>query len=302
MFLKLLSEWFSKQSIDKNILIRSRGKNTSDSIINQTDVVRLKTEKTGVKNTGYSKYKNILSDVSPDEIKKWEENIYKFFNGTFSLDYIQKLYYTNLPGYNIYIQHIGVDPDFQELGIELILKFRDKENAGELFRVIEKGLGDTLNADHRYFYLEPNHRNKGLSIDINKNTENGYKDLGVSSIHLYAGDIVGGYAWALQGYNFLSILDRDEIRHLLETNIKENYSIYNIETYQIDNLIDLLYGLENSWEFALWNPLNEEYGNHLGKKLMLGTRWKAIKYLNDLDLGYQIGMSYYEYKKSNSSV
>ena len=64
--------------------------------------------------------------------------------------------------------------------------------------------------------------------------------------------------------------------------------------YGINDPTNAISKLTNSWDFAFWNPFNEKIGEHIGKKLMLQTSWKARKTLNPNNVGFKIGMKYWE--------
>ena len=75
---------------------------------------------------------------------------------------------------------------------------------------------------------------------------------------------------------------------------------------RIEDLLSETRDFYHPWEFAAWNPFNEELGEHFGKRYLLDKggrfevpQWKGIKYLSDEDQpSYEMSKIYWETKKA----
>jgi len=185
--------------------------------------------------------------------------------------------------------------------------FDDRPVAGFMERSFSKHVDDgKLKVYHSRFMVYETFRNQGIASDISENVEKHYEKLGVHSISLTANATVGGYAWAIQGYDF--ILDRD--RREIKTKFKETIiSLHKHGRFKesLDSLLEELDSFEHPWEFASWNPSGFERKEYegfsaFGKGVMLGTSWQAEKILDKKSPGYKIGKAYFAAKRNEKNI
>ena len=271
----------------------------------------------------------------------------------------------NWSSYDINNVHIS---NSHSLNVEASIRNASGAKIGSLHRKFRKTT-DPSNTNvidssvyHSSFFLGPRYQNQGIGTDILQNSEHAYKILGIPSISLLANDDVGGYAWALQGFDF-ALQDADPESDIalgpnlkqfcssisrawrtrdfndVEDFIRENFVLNEMvspfrdesspETEQqalqqyspssqkskilewiksqhlspeeLDIMDDKIPKLTHSWDFALFNPSNAPYGDHLGKKLMIGSSWSGIKDLNEESLSYKVGEAYRK-AKDNAKI
>lgn len=94
---------------------------------------------------------------------------------------------------------LGVKPITN--GISVVIKIRkgNKEVAEASRELTIDGAGYLI-ANHETLYVDAAHQNKGIADRFNAHAIAEYQKIGVDRIGLNAGDTVGGYAWARQGF------------------------------------------------------------------------------------------------------
>ena len=119
-------------------------------------------------------------------------------------------------------------------------------------------------------------------------------------------------AYTESEYNdFATDKDRERIKWEFQSNIKRRHTegtlvsggIENqLESQTLAKLLGELDSFEHSWEFASWNPeiLDAEHGEHLGKDMLMGSRWDAVKILDKKYPGYQRGKIYFALKRKHN--
>ena len=228
------------------------------------------------------------------------------------------------------------------LDVEVHIKDLNGERIGKMYRVfsrtdnldLEDGseIGE-LNVSHYHFYINSEHRGKGIASDIMENAEKEYEKLGVNEINLTANAHVGGYAWARQGYDFRNDKEKEKIQNLFKKSVTALHEIGMISG-DLKPLLETVDSFNHSWEFASWNPSGyksklgdspdddesffdewispydgsseiqdaieqgEIEGWTLGKVLLIGTSWEASKSLDKKSAGYQIGKAYFAAKRN----
>lgn len=86
-------------------------------------------------------------------------------------------------------------------GISVTVKIRKgHEEAALSTRELAFDGAGRLVAHHETLYVEPKHQGKGIADRFNAHAVAEYQRIGVDRIDLQAGDAVGGYAWARQGF------------------------------------------------------------------------------------------------------
>lgn len=86
-------------------------------------------------------------------------------------------------------------------GVSVLIKIRKgHEEAATSTRELALDGAGRLVAHHETLYVNPKHQNQGIADKFNAHAVAEYQRLGVDRIDLHAGDTVGGYAWARQGF------------------------------------------------------------------------------------------------------
>jgi len=168
--------------------------------------------------------------------------------------------------------------------------------AGGMDRRFQRDTDGNLNVHHILFHLEGYHQNKGIAADMSEHVEEEYEKLGVHSISFNANAEIGGYAWARQGYDFARTSDRTKIRKHFRTSLKKNKNMFSDEEFK--QLNESIKSLKHAWEFA---TLRVERGI-VGKHLLLGSKWDAVKILDKKSPGYQIGKAYFAAKRNEKNI
>ena len=187
------------------------------------------------------------------------------------------------------------------------------EPDGVITRKFWKDRNGYLHVEHELFQLAKHSQQMGVSADVMEHAEKIYEKLGVKSISLTANLSVGGYSWARQGYDFveetndISAIRKHFILYLTTYTDPKNKKEFPkgvalAEGIDLDSAIEQVKGFKHSWEFANFNPNGREQGKHLGKDLMLGTKWKGKKSLDKQSFGYKLGKAYFAAKRNERNT
>lgn len=207
--------------------------------------------------------------------------------------------------------NVTVAPNTMSSGFEVMneihIELSDEagEIAAEMVRVFVRDDNGNLFVHHATFKVRPEYQNKGIGTAVSESSESEYKKIGVHRISLTANWDVGGYAWAVQGYDFNSEFERAEILSRFAAKFadlrldkdKVNTSDEFSSLYEefIKKYSDVLV---HSWDFATFDPFDEGLAKHFGKRAMLGALWDGQKVLDPNDQGYQIGEKYRAMQKA----
>jgi len=170
--------------------------------------------------------------------------------------------------------------------------------AGIMDRVFQKDIDGNLNVHHTLFQLEPYHQKKGIASDMSEHVEEEYEKLGVHSISFYADADVGGYTWARQGYDFARTSDRANIKKHFRDTIRKNKHLFSNE--ELKSIAEDIKSFKHAWEFASLSIERDSIPHNLGKHLLLGSKWDAVKILDKKSPGYQIGKAYFAAKRNTT--
>jgi len=188
-----------------------------------------------------------------------------------------------------------------DIHVEIHFEINGDSPVGFMMRTFSRDrLGD-LSVYHSRFQIDESFQGQGIATDINEHVEEEYEKLGVSRITLFANANIGGYAWAIQGYDF-DVPDGtgengyEDIKDRFMSEFTDTVQVEGLDI-DIDSALSEIEGFEHAWEFASFNPDDRPYGEHLGKELMLGTRWNAFKSLNRSSFSYKRGKIYYALKR-----
>lgn len=165
------------------------------------------------------------------------------------------------------------------------------ENKGvyieRLFEADHKG---NLSVDHFKFELDKNLQNKGYAKTVLKSYYEQYKKSGIDDIKTLANMNVGGYAWAKYGFE---MMDQSSVLDFIENNLNAAENSSNPGTLErawekygddVNELVEKYYNKHKDFEpfpMRLIANLHNQYGNNIGKDLLLGTQWDAELNLKD---------------------
>lgn len=198
-----------------------------------------------------------------------------------------------ISGYSTVIREMQVKPSVSRPSMIIHVEIRfDDEKVGTVSRIIE---GDKV--EHLSFFLDEDHRNKGVAADMLERMETAYIKHGLKRITLMANDEVGGYAWARQGFDFI---DENARREGLDNEADHTIRNMHLGEDKTNELMDQYLMLEHAWEIAAWNPTNEKPGEHLGKTILMGSNWFGSKSLDPNSPGYQVGRMYREARREHA--
>lgn len=91
--------------------------------------------------------------------------------------------------------------DGKEMSVRGVITHKGKE-VGTFDRGISIEKRGKVVVDHTELMIGSIHRSKGLADRFNSHAVARYQELGVDRVTLHAGDSVGGFAWARQGFRF----------------------------------------------------------------------------------------------------
>lgn len=154
-----------------------------------------------------------------------------------------------------------------------------------------------LVAHHETLYVEPKHQNQGIADRFNAHAVAEYQKIGVDRIDLHAGDTVGGYAWARQGFRIfegdrkkfltdqLDRLDTTLLKPVLKPHAKKvrdeaaalRKAIEASEDVQPIHLASLG---ERYARYESHDDHGNTYTSWPGKNLLIGTNWLGQYYFD----------------------
>ena len=178
--------------------------------------------------------------------------------------------------------------------------FKNKETGGtigtfeQLFGMDKDG---KFYADNVQLEILPNYQQSGIGSDYIAQCERFYKKLGVEYVTLVANVNVGSLAWALQGYDFATKKDGDEVREFFGKVLQLERKAGRLNEEQFVESAERVSRLTHSWEFATFGTMIDP---SLGRKAMLrygiNGGWDGKKELDPSSLGYRIGLAYQKHK------
>jgi GNAT superfamily N-acetyltransferase len=157
--------------------------------------------------------------------------------------------------------------------------------------------------DHDYFRIREEHQGKGVAADMMKQHDELYERIGATEINVHANIDVGGYTWALMGFDFASRRHHEEMIDRVADRIAqvENPGAsWERRSSRIRELRDSLSRqLPDAFSIATYKHPgfnHPEHGDKLGKVAMLGTDWYGRRSLEKGSKTYEIGKNYYTAK------
>ena len=188
----------------------------------------------------------------------------------------------------------------KEMVIEGSIMHKGRE-VGTFNRMIAIEKRGVVVVDHTELFIDPAHQSKGLADRFNSHAIARYQELGVDRITLHAGDEVGGFAWARQGFRFAN---RDvagkaiwKALQMVEADLKYLPVLRNDKEAR-KQIEDEMFAVRMAFEKGedvlpihvaaigeqyKWESLHEAsgaYTNWTGKRAMMRTPWEGVYYFD----------------------
>lgn len=156
-----------------------------------------------------------------------------------------------------------------------------KRKVGYFTRVIHEDV-----IEHAELMLDGAAQKKGFGSRFYQNSERAYRRMGALGVMTYANSIVGGYAWARAGFDWA--FPEDDGQELIAKataawRARSRGQRPRPEMPQI----------AHAWELA---ALTYPDGTRIGKDILLGSGWQAMKDLTGDNPGLRAGDAYYAQK------
>lgn len=225
-----------------------------------------------------------------------EKGDYEDTQGQANRRFAREIFDTDLGnGYRSSVSQVTVY-DNKEMSIQGVITHKGRE-VGTFDRMITVEKRGVVAVDHTELMIAAAHRSKGLADRFNAHAVAKYQEMGVDRITLHAGDSVGGFAWARQGFRWSTA---EGGRKVAETALKTieaqiKYSPKLKDDKQLRAEVDAVrkaleagedvqpihiasIGERNKWmsEDEIGNP----YTNWPGKSAMLRSRWEGTYYFD----------------------
>lgn len=179
-----------------------------------------------------------------------------------------------------------------------VIVHKGKE-VGTFDRTLTPERGNKLSVDHTELMINPVHRSKGLADRFNAHAVAKYQEMGVDRITLHAGDEVGGFAWARQGFRWATPEVAQKVGNraldMVEADIKYLPRLRGEEAKKLSREVKAVRKALNAGEdvqpihiAALgervkWQSLHEAsgpYTNWPGKRAMMRSSWEGVYYFD----------------------
>lgn len=189
--------------------------------------------------------------------------------------------------------------DGKEMSVRGVITHKGKE-VGTFDRAFSIEKRGKVVVDHTELMIGSIHRSKGLADRFNSHAVARYQELGVDRVTLHAGDSVGGFAWARQGFRFATpeiaksvgnrALDNIEnsakylpaLRNDKAALMKEVKAVRKAlnagEDVQPIHIASI--GERVKWETVGINGDNVRFMTWPGKRAMLMSSWEGVYYFD----------------------
>jgi len=223
-------------------------------------------------------------DVAPDTTAADINNIYsQATGGNAKVDtktFITSAYEFKDPDTGIYSKISSVDKAYGDIRVKGNFYDPDGSSIGNFTRIIHDD-GEIHND-----YMTLSRTGTGFGAKFYKNAEDNYIANGIKRVTIFANISVGGYAWARMGFDFEDNDARRSMVGRLQYAFKVRYPGLRVPP-SFGNI-------KHSWTIAAYTGPD---GFRLGKNVMLGTSWDAVKHLEKGSLSLRVGQHYYDTKK-----
>jgi len=161
--------------------------------------------------------------------------------------------------------------DGKAIGVKVMAYFHDAagHGVGDLTRTISL---DAKKVSHDSFSLDEKYQGRGIAATVNRKSFDLYRRMGLKEVEIFANGSVGGYAWALQGFDFTSghnaqsYIDSAIRRHMRTGLVGKGLLGDQKALAQIDTIVGQL---KHSWDYARLRVDGEK----IGKKALIGASW-----------------------------
>ncbi|MMZ43521.1 hypothetical protein D1872_50730 [compost metagenome] len=207
--------------------------------------------------------------------------------------------------------------------LSLTLHDADGEHIGRVTRAAWRDKDGVLNIKNIELDLKSEHQGKGFADILYRNSEQYWHHLSGGhpfNVLLTANISVGVYAWAKQGFDFVSAGELEYAKAEFKEFCSQNGLDYNqvLKDCKVDSIDDL----KHSWDFAtlddgnsynlkdLLTDVSSRYGSevkglgHIGKAFMLGgkTAWDGIKRMNQDSEHEKVAELFHRMKKTGGDT
>lgn len=227
-----------------------------------------------------------------DKVKTMND-VLRRATGNDSLDAVEFITdtYQDFEAGGLKVKISDVNADSSEVNVYFNVFDAQGRNVGESHR--------TLNADgeihNDLLTIDASVQGNGFGSALYKHTEDRYLKAGFKKVTIHANISGGGYSWAAMGFECFSG------DFYPGTKVSNSFISSLQREYRNATGADLPYIPKHMWEVAAYvkpgyentDPADIPEDAKLGKIVLRGSSWYAVKYLNDNDLGFPIGQAYY---------
>lgn len=229
-----------------------------------------------------------------------ERGDYEDTQGQANRRFAREIYDTDLGGgYRSSVSQVTVY-DNKEMSVQGVITYKGKE-VGTFDRLISVEKRGVVAVDHTELMIAAAHRSKGLADRFNAHAVAKYQEMGVDRITLHAGDTVGGFAWARQGFRFANYDTRVKTVHnalkaieadakyspLIRGNPEAKKQIED-EVFAIRKAMEAgedvqpihlaSIGERTKWQSE--DEIGNPYTNWPGKRAMMRQSWEGVYYFD----------------------
>lgn len=229
--------------------------------------------------------------IEKDTYENQREANFRFARGVFDTDLGD--------GYRSTVKQVEPNTPRGEMVVRGVITHKGRE-VGTFDRMITiEGKGKVA-VDHTELMIDPGHRSKGLGDRFNSHAVAKYQELGVDRITLHAGDSVGGFAWARQGFRWSTPEVAKTVGHralnLTDASVKHDpkvpdavkQQIYK-ETRALRKALDAGEDVqpihiasigERSARTVLGDDAGYRHSSWPGKRAMMQSPWEGVYYFD----------------------
>lgn len=157
-----------------------------------------------------------------------------------------------------------------------------KNKKGTTIGMLTRKLTPNKTIEHVSFQLHRSEQGKGFGSEYYQHAEKEYMKIGTKRITLTANMDVGGYAWARMGFDFSNAKEASVNKDAYDMQWESAYDTKPPHAAK-------------PWEIA--SAVGPD-GKKMGKDVLLGESWEAVKVLDPNSEGFQVGQAYYKAREA----
>ena len=205
------------------------------------------------------------------------------------------------------IDRFHVSADFgKEVGLSLFIE-KDGKRVGSATRAFFAD-GEV---SHGNLTLDRNQQGHGFGTEFYQRSEELYKELGMNRVTLRADSTIGGYAWALIGFDYRENTSREvqqaaadytcQKLGLPPIRVGKAYELaaLTVDVSEDSKMVTKVTSFLGAYGLTFTVPINKLFGSDgrlkLGKLIMVDTDWGAIKQLDNTETN-EVARLYYQKK------